>query len=426
LRVLFGNVWALVCFIAVGSCASLAIQLIFRTLPFGDQMGTRARIMLTIPALFGALAGLYGIFASVLLSIRYVRMRRLNSNLRSAQQRARDLESLRFQQQARLEELSMLREVATIVNQESDFTIIAEKVLELITGLLEPADCAIFLLEDGQQTPQPFARWTRGKVATDGKVRDYRIPGLDMSAFERHSIVCRVYNGQLHAIVPLRVEENILGVLFLAFASDQRPTEVQAAEFNETRRPVLQEITHHISLAVKTKHLHTKAVVDGLTQLYSRSHFNSQLPAAIELVERTGEALSMIVADIDHFKHVNDTYGHATGDVVLSRVASRIQRALRKYDTAYRYGGEEIAILLPRSRLKQAAGIAERLRRLIESQKVRGAEGKLVQVTVSLGVAQYQAGDDATKLFQRADRRLYRAKSNGRNQVVPAPASTAA
>ena len=125
--------------------------------------------------------------------------------------------------------------------------------------------------------------------------------------------------------------------------------------------------------------------------------------------------------DIDHFKKVNDTHGHAAGDEVLRRVAKRIRTSLRKYDAAYRYGGEELAVLLPRTDMDQALVTAERLRSVIEAQKVR-AEGRLISVTVSIGVAQFQAADDADSIFGRADRRLYRAKDQGRNQVVPAAA----
>jgi len=422
LRVVLGNVWALVCLIAAGTCGALAVQLVLQVPAPDMTLSARARMLLAVPALFGALAGLYGAFASVALALRSVVVRRLRSRLRAAQKQAEQMEALQARQRARLEELSTLREVATVVNQESDFTIIAEKVLELIAGLLEPAVCALFLAEGDDDRLTPFAEHAQGKALTGRKVKTRQIAAYDPTAFERHSIVCRTRGKVLEALVPLRVEDKILGVLLLAFRLDGRRARQQAAEFNESRRPLLLEVSHHISLAVKAKHLQTRAVVDGLTGLYSRSHFDLQLQAAVELAQRTREVLSLIVVDIDHFKRVNDSYGHQTGDVVLARVASRIQKALRKYDTAYRYGGEEIVILLPRTNLRQAVIIAERLRGLVESQRVRGAEGQLVSVTVSLGVAQFQPNDSPRSLFERADQRLYRAKREGRNRVVPAAA----
>jgi diguanylate cyclase (GGDEF)-like protein len=162
--------------------------------------------------------------------------------------------------------------------------------------------------------------------------------------------------------------------------------------------------------------------VDALTRLYSRSHFNSQVEAAIEYAQRTAEQFSLVVVDIDHFKHVNDRYGHDTGDVILRKVAKRIRDALRKYDTAYRYGGEEIAILLPRTNMAQGIGIGERLRRTVEQRKFRSGNGRLIDVTISVGVAQFLPADTAETLFKRADQQLYRAKEEGRNLVRPAAA----
>ncbi len=416
------NVWLTVCVVAAVSCTVLAI----RALPgaaSGMPTGVRQRLAVAVPALFGILAGLYGAVATVVLAVRSRRLERSRAALQRLEKRAAELEALRLSQQARLEELSTLREVATVVNQESDFGIIAEKVLELIHGLLEPLDIALFVQEGDKDGLQPFAQYTEGKVLTGRKMPMREIPDFDLAQFESHSVICRAQGRQLHAIVPLKVEESILGVVFLAFPTDGRPPEVQQEEFNNTRRRALLEIAHHISLAVKTKHLHTQAVVDELTQLYSRHHFNTQLLAHIEFSRRNTEAFSLLLIDIDHFKQVNDTYGHATGDVVLKRIAARIRSSLRKYDTGYRYGGEELAVFLPRTRMKQAIGIAERFRDLVGSQKFRSAAGKLLNVTVSVGVAQFEPTDDPETLFNRADRRLYQAKHEGRNRVVPAAAA---
>ncbi len=419
---LAGNVWLMVCVVASVSCVILAIRLLPGAAP-GIPPGFRQRLALAVPALFGGLAGFYGVITTVVLAVRSRRLDRSHSALRRLEKRVGDLEALRLRQQARLEELSTLREVATVVNQESDFGIISEKVLELIHGLLEPRDIALFIQEGDKEELQPFAQYTEGKVLTGRKMQTREIPDFDLAQFESHGVICRARGRELHAIVPLKVEESILGAVLLVFPTDGRPPEVQREEFNKTRRRALLEIAHHISLAVKTKHLHTRAVVDELTQLYSRSHFNTQLQALMEFSRRNGETFSVLLIDIDHFKRVNDTYGHTTGDIVLRRLANRIRSTLRKYDTGYRYGGEELAVFLPRTRMKQAIGVAERFRNLIESQKFRSAGGKLLHVTVSVGVAQFEPTDDVETLFSRADRRLYQAKHDGRNRVVPAAAA---
>jgi diguanylate cyclase (GGDEF)-like protein len=415
------NIWMVVCAVATAACLVLAIQLLLRLPPLED-VTLKVRLALTVPAVFGGLAGLYGIVATIVMTLRANRIRRLQVRVAALRRRAHDLEAQQLSQRARIDRLATLREVATVVNYESDFSIIAEKCLEFIDGLLSPLESVIFMWDEDRARLKPFAQYANGKAKTSSKIQTRSIPDFDMKDFERHSVICRVHGQELQGIVPLKVEEEVQGVLFLLFPTDSRPAAEQQAEFNSVRRPVLIEIAHHISLAVKTKYLHTKAVVDGLTRLYTRSHFDRELQAAIEFSHRSQKPFSLILIDIDHFKKVNDTYGHATGDVVLRQVANRIQGALRKYDTAYRYGGEELAVLLPGTAIKQASTIAERLRGKVEAQKVRGAEGKLVATTVSLGVAQFQQDDDGDSLFRRADERLYQAKSGGRNQVVPAAA----
>ncbi|MFO8006928.1 MAG: GGDEF domain-containing protein [Candidatus Brocadiia bacterium] len=425
LRTVLGNIWFFICLVGAGSCFALAGQLLLHIPPL-DAPGMARRVAFGVPALFGGLAALYGLVVSVSASLREQRETRLRRRLRASQRRLRELESVHLSQRARIDELSVLREVATVINQESDFGIIAEKVLELIDGLLEPLEITLFLAEDEEGEPEPFAHYENGKFQAGKKVPDRVIPDFDLEEFQSHSVVCRVHGQELHGLVPLKVEDKVLGVLLLVFPTDAREPEEQRADFNRNKRRVLQETCHHISLAVKTKHLHTRAVVDSLTRLYSRSHFQDQLQASVEFTGRGGETFSLVLLDIDHFKKINDTHGHATGDLVLNRLAGRLQRALRKYDTAYRYGGEELAVLLPRTGMREGVAIAERLRKTVKDQKFRGADGQLVEVTVSAGIAECHADDEPDSLFERADRRLYRAKRNGRNRVVPGPAAVAA
>jgi diguanylate cyclase (GGDEF)-like protein len=410
-----------VCVVATAACLVLAGQLVLRLPPLAS-LTLNVRIALAVPAVFGALAGLYGIVATVIMTLRGNRIRRLQLRVGALRRRAHDLEAQQLSQRSRIDRLATLREVATVVNYESDYAIIAEKCLELIDGLLSPLESVIFMWDDDREQLKPYAQFADGKARSSGKLQTRKIPGFDLGDFERHSVVCRVHGQQLHGIVPLKVEDDVQGVLFLRFPTDSRPSAEQQAEFNRNLRPVLIEIAHHLSLAVKTKYLHTKAVVDSLTRLYTRSHFDKELAAAIEFSHRSGKPFSLVLIDIDHFKKVNDTYGHATGDAVLEQVAKRIQIVLRKYDTAYRYGGEELAVLLPGTAIRQAATIAERLRKKVEDRRIRGVQGELVSTTVSLGVAQFRPDDDGDTLFRRADERLYQAKEGGRNQVVPAAA----
>ena len=147
--------------------------------------------------------------------------------------------------------------------------------------------------------------------------------------------------------------------------------------------------------------------------------FRSQLEAYLDKCRRHKQTLALIMLDIDHFKSVNDTYGHLTGDVILAGVARALKKGLRKYDSAYRCGGEEMALLLPETTLDGGLRIAERLRKQIQSRQFTAENREKVSVTVSLGVAEFEptmgAVDD---LISRSDQALYAAKRAGRNRIV--------
>ena len=132
---------------------------------------------------------------------------------------------------------------------------------------------------------------------------------------------------------------------------------------------------------------------------------------------RMSRPFSIIFIDIDHFKDVNDTYGHAAGDAVLKSVASTIRSLLRKYDVLARYGGEEFLTLLPETELKDAAHVAERFRKHIQNQTIFFGDQE-IKVTITLGVSQFDSKLGAERCIQLADKALYEGKENGRNRVV--------
>ena len=161
------------------------------------------------------------------------------------------------------------------------------------------------------------------------------------------------------------------------------------------------------------------AATDGLTGLCNRRSFDARLREAAGRAMNTGEPLTLLLADIDHFKRVNDTWGHPTGDQVLRLVAATITGQLRMGDTAARYGGEEFAVILPSTLAEEAAAVAERVRRAFEGrQLVARASGTTINgVTVSFGGAGYDPGERLAGWIERADRALYAAKQAGRNRV---------
>lgn len=164
--------------------------------------------------------------------------------------------------------------------------------------------------------------------------------------------------------------------------------------------------------------LHEEANTDGLTKCYNKMYFNNKLDLEVKKSKVTGSPLSLIIFDLDHFKHLNDNYGHDAGDYVLKEMATLLrENGIRSGDTFARYGGEEFVVLLPQTNLKQAFEIAERLRRLVESHEFIYEEKRL-PVAASIGVADYRQGvNTGTDLFKRADAAVYKSKEGGRNQV---------
>jgi len=160
------------------------------------------------------------------------------------------------------------------------------------------------------------------------------------------------------------------------------------------------------------------ATTDGLTGLFNHRTFQSKTDEALAQARRYDRRCALILTDIDHFKAVNDTYGHPTGDVVLKQVARVLKQKARDTDIVARYGGEEFAIVMPETDLAGARAIAERIRKAVMTEAFQTELGPL-KVTLSLGVATFpDLGADKQALIDLADQCLYHAKRHGRNQVV--------
>ncbi len=162
--------------------------------------------------------------------------------------------------------------------------------------------------------------------------------------------------------------------------------------------------------------LHDWATTDPLTGLANRRAAEAGLEREIAYARRYGQPMSVIIADLDHFKDVNDTHGHAHGDRVLREVTARLQARVRDSDLTARWGGEELLVVAPGIDLREATALAERCRRALAEEPVAG-----LGITATLGVAEFAPEDDRESLLARADRQLYAGKAAGRNRVVPPP-----
>ncbi len=166
--------------------------------------------------------------------------------------------------------------------------------------------------------------------------------------------------------------------------------------------------------------IRNESLTDPLTSLGNRKFFDRAIESAVANAVESGEPLSLLMLDIDHFKSFNDNYGHLTGDQVLRLVAMSLKQTIKGQDITARYGGEEFAVVLPNTALRQALTVADNIRRAVMSKQLKKkSTGEILgRVTISVGVSMLQPGDNADSLIERADCCLYAAKRNGRNRVI--------
>ncbi len=158
------------------------------------------------------------------------------------------------------------------------------------------------------------------------------------------------------------------------------------------------------------------AITDDLTKLFNSRHFYNQIEQEVNRYRRYRRPFSILLIDVDHFKHFNDTYGHLEGDRILRRVARLLTSCMRTMDTAYRYGGEEFTVLLPETTCDDALTVAERIKESINSEALDYINDS--QITVSIGATEYSETDSISDLVKRADHAMYIAKKKGRNRIA--------
>jgi diguanylate cyclase (GGDEF)-like protein len=204
---------------------------------------------------------------------------------------------------------------------------------------------------------------------------------------------------------------------------------IAGPSFDEEQRLAASSLASHAAIALENARLRRiverQALVDGLTGIANRRQCEEALIAEIARAERLGSTLTLVLADLDDFKAVNDAHGHAVGDDVLRTFADVLRSTVRDTDLAGRWGGEEFLLLLPGAEAVGAAQLADRVREAFAERSSIGRDGEVVTVTCSFGVAQYRPGDTQRELFGAADRALYQAKRAGKNRVeIEAPVRT--
>lgn len=318
----------------------------------------------------------------------------------------------------------------TCYTEEEAYNVVVRVCKELF-----PSDSgALYMLDDSQTMVDQVASWgspPSGKQTF--RVDDcwslchdkmYLIEGLDTEPLCSH-LDTTPDNGCL--CVPIRTSDQMLGILNLYFGTcESGYSDDECKDLIKSRQIVITRVTEHYALFLVNlrlrETLRMEAIRDPLTTLYNRRYMEASLKREVQRARRHNISVGIIMLDIDHFKRLNDTYGHEAGDLVLRELGALFQRHIRSEDIACRYGGEEFLLIMPEAPLEILRHRAEELRIMIEDLlRIRWQE-KTLAITVSLGVAAFpNHGYHVKDIVNAADSALYQAKAGGRNQVVVAP-----
>ena len=308
-----------------------------------------------------------------------------------------------------------------------------EVVAKYLPGLLPGTSGALYCIEAGRGIAQRVARWGKpsGIEQTLQTSECVAVRGGQARCVHdsSHELNCRhlVEPPTTYACLPLTSHGELLGLLHVQLDPDARG----AASHLDSDWPMVRSAAEQISLALANlsmrENLQEQATRDKLTGLYNRHYMSARLEQEKVRARRSGATIAVILLDIDHFKHFNDTYGHAAGDHVLREFAAQLRQAGRESDVACRFGGEEFVLFMPDASLEIAQRRAEEICLRTRSLRLEYESRPLGMVTVSAGVAVYPThGTDPDAVLQAADRALYRAKELGRDRVMLAVTVSAA
>ncbi len=313
-----------------------------------------------------------------------------------------------------VDDLSILREVGLAVSSTLDLNEALNTIVNVVQGALEVKRIAVYQYYKKDASLHPLIAKHEFELLDPEQLREEVLTGGG-NPLARSLETRSVYLGEdgqvSEAFVPLFVKQEAIGVLALQGRKDDRP-------FNNQDQILLQQVGAQISVALYNARLYAMAVTDSLTGLYVRRYFDLRLEETFASARRYGRPFSILLLDIDHFKQFNDTHGHHTGDLVLRQFAKILIKNTRSTDICCRYGGEEMVILLPETKMDEAALLGNKLCSLIRKHSFQGMDSNTLQVTTSIGVACFDDElPNAATLVQWADTALYQAKELGRNRI---------
>ncbi len=332
--------------------------------------------------------------------------------------------------QRRNEELTLITEMGRLLTAANDLADAGQVVTRYLPRIFPLADGALYLSD---KTYERFDRQAAWGAAEAGAAAFERNECWALRRGEAHHVegepdalhcahVHADSRGHPHLCVPVHALGAPLGLIELAWG---RTSEGWAPEI-----PLIKTVAEKIGLAFGNlrlrEELSRQALIDPLTGLNNRRWLENALRMRMARHSRSGEGFAVLMVDVDHFKSVNDVYGHEAGDRALQEIGAVLAHCVREGEAAARFGGEEFTVVLDTSSSSEALGAAERMRLAITALRVRLKDRDLPPLTVSIGVAIYpRDGDDAQSVLEQADAALYVSKRNGRNQVRVAGADLA-
>lgn len=298
-----------------------------------------------------------------------------------------------------------MKNIAKIIETQYELKYIIPIIGEMLDKFFEDYLIYIFLRDDNTGV---------NVLSYPNDCKDEKI--LELT--KNHDKTELINDGKIYAL-PLLFENKNVGSLV---------AKSTAGEISVKDREYLEQLSNQMAITINRANVYAEilkhATLDALTGFYNRRQLEERIKQEVSNAKRQHAPLCGIMTDIDFFKNVNDTYGHATGDLVLKTIAKVIRGQLREYDIAGRYGGEEFSILLPFTKINEAQMVAERLRQTVENKVIDiskvapESEQKEIKITLSLGIYEIKENDTEEDLMKKADKALYRAKNTGRNKVV--------
>lgn len=353
----------------------------------------------------------FALLGATYLLLNYA-FNRISHTSRKLRQRVRELETLNATSRSLASSLQ-IHELVESVSQETMAAIPEAEILILIHhGTGDEQSVLLVDYYDRERESFERARIERTEGPTNWVLENGQplyIPDMSRSdlGIELHADAgARSWMG-----VPIEIYDAVEGVLAIQSSS--------AGAFDADKLRLLESIGAQTAVALQNARLYELAMIDGLTKLFVRRYFDARLGEEIERSNRFNTVFSVVMMDIDDFKKLNDTYGHIAGDRTLRGISDIVKSQMRAVDTAARYGGEEIAMILPRTTMVEALNQAERIRTLIDELRLASDDGQVLKTTASFGIASYpeSKAESAEHLVRLADKALYRAKNAGKNRV---------